>query len=97
MSGPARRRSATKSAGMLPGLVTPGSMDTGRHKADITDGLRAAGNSLPMKAHIGAIRTMTTKDRVGACTKATGTMRTTAITITTTMATATITDVKAML
>ena len=52
-------------------------MDIGNQLVTITGGSGDAGTALRMKGHTGVIRTMTTTEKVGKCTRDIGTMRTT--------------------
>jgi hypothetical protein len=57
--------------------TSSGLMDIGNQLVTITGGSGDAGTGLPMKGHTGVIRTMTTTEKVGKCTRDIGTMRTT--------------------
>jgi hypothetical protein len=52
-------------------------MDIGNQLVNVTGGSRDAGTVLHMKGRTGVTRTMTTTEKVGKCTRDTGTMRTT--------------------
>jgi hypothetical protein len=52
-------------------------MDIGNQLVNVTDGSGDVGTALHMKGHTGVIRTMTTTEKVGKCTRDIGTMRAT--------------------
>ena len=83
MSEVHHHHSVTKNAVRNQVQVSSGLEVTGPRTDGITGGWRDAGTILPMKGHIGTIRTMITINRVGSSMKATGIMKTTtAITMT---------------
>lgn len=57
--------------------TSSGWMDIGNPLVIITGGSGDAGTVLPMKGPTGVIRTMTTTEKAGECTRDIGTMRTT--------------------
>jgi hypothetical protein len=57
--------------------TSSGWMDIGNQLVIIIGGSGDAGTVLPMKGHTGVIRTMTTTEKAGECTRDIGTMRTT--------------------
>ena len=57
--------------------TSSGWMDIGNQLVTTTGGSGDAGTGLHMKGHTGVIRTMTTTEKAGKCTRDIGTMRTT--------------------
>jgi hypothetical protein len=68
------RVSVTNNEARFPDQDAPGSMDIGRRRGIVIGGLRDAGTVHHMKEHTGIILTTTTNNRVGNCTKVTGTV-----------------------
>jgi hypothetical protein len=66
-----------KSMDQLQVQVSSGWMDIGNQLVTTTGGSGDAGSVLHLKGHTGVIRTMTTTEKAGKCTRDTGTMRTT--------------------